>query len=222
MTTPLSAQLFVPEFVATGQAGEYTFEDATFVNQADTAGNGAYDVVVNQVLYVPATDSFTAMVIPGVMHRYRLSAVTIVDADTVNGTAIWDESGEEENIPTNGSFCLISEVTPVNKLGLFPSDSLYANMVPGSTDGAMRSEIKNRLDSLTGGGSGSLPFVKYEFNEAIDWVVVHGRNTKSFAAVTRDSAGERFYAAEHVIDNNSFVIHCTEVTSGSVDVFFSQ
>lgn len=218
MPTPINAELYVQAFNSTAIPGQYEFTDASFNNQSDTTGSGALDVVVGMILYVQASSVATAMAIPGVFHRYKLTSVTATDSTTLSGVMEWDEGGVEEDSPTNSSYCLLAEATLNNKLGLLPADAMYPSIPPGSTDAAERIDTKAILDKL--GGAGRPDSEVFTFTNAEDWVVVHGRNTKSFVTVLRDELGDKFYAGEHVIDGNSFVIHCSAPSSGTVLVQF--
>jgi len=219
MTTPILAELFVEYFNPTGNPGEYTFENARFNNQSDATGSGAYDIMVGMVLYVQATNGATAFPVTGITHRYRLTVVEVIDPGTISGTMIWDELGDEEDQPTSGAYCLLTEVTPNRKLGMLPSDQIYTDVPLGSTTAALRSDVKNILDhaAAPGGGVQSDRFV---FVEQVNWSVAHNKGTSKLIVSTHDSDGRRFYAGEEIVDDNLFVIHCSEPTSGSVDVIY--
>ena len=219
MPTPINAELYVSAFVATGTPGEYQIDAAIFNNQSDVTGNGAYDVQVGFVLYVPASSLATAAPINGVVHRYKFTAVAPVDTTPLSGTVLWDEGGVEEDMPTPGSACLLAEVTPNRKLGLVPADQLYFSMAPGSTVGALRVDTKT-IHDVPQGGTGSGSAIHYEFSESLQWVVNHGKNTRSFVESLKDSNGDRFYASVRTVDANTFVVDLTEALSGSVDVVF--
>lgn len=159
MTRPINATLFIPSFDATGTPGEYTFTNGEYLNQADTAGNGAYDVSIGSLLYVPANDLATGFPITGVVHRYKLTAVTVVDTQFVSGTVIWDEPGEEQDAPQSGVFCAYSEATANRKLGLPPSDLIYPNLPPGTTNAAHLLNLKHVIDFFGNGGIGGGDFL---------------------------------------------------------------
>lgn len=218
MPTPISAELFVPVFTPTGNPGEYSFDSAAFNNQADVTGNGAADVTVGMALYVQASSLATAMPITGVQHRYRFTQVIVVDAATLSGVVVWDEPGPEEDQPSNGCYCLLAQVTPKLKLGLVPVDTSYPSITPGSSMSAVLNDVRNIEDNISGGAGAGVKH--YDFPVSLRWVVNHGMGTKSFVASYRDAAGQRFYAGEEIIDNNSFAVNLTEAMSGSVDVVF--
>jgi len=88
---PINAALYVPGFYATGNTGEWTFTGASYNNQADATGNGAYDAVAGAFLYISATDINSGVQIPGVVHRYVFTAVQATDANTLSGTILWNE-----------------------------------------------------------------------------------------------------------------------------------
>jgi hypothetical protein len=159
---PINATLFVNSFTATGNPGEYTFDSAFFNNQTDATGNGAGDATVGSVLYIPASDVNTGLLVAGVVHRYRITQLVIVDPQTLSGTILWDEkAGPEVDAPSNGAYCLYSEATTNNRFGLPPSETVYPELSAGSTIGALNLDIRDISDefSQVGGGSQSLYFV---------------------------------------------------------------
>ena len=219
MSTPINAEFIASEFVPTGNPGEYQVT-GLFNNQVDMTGNGAYDVLVGFALYVPATSLFTAMPIPGVLHRYRFTSVNPIDPATLSGVVVWDEDGEEEDTPTPGVSCLLAEVTPARKLALLPSDILYPSMLSGSTHGALRVDVRNIHDKAgTGGGTGGTQ--SFTFAESVQWVVNHNKGTNNFIESLRDAEGRRLYAEVEIVDDNSFIVHFTEATAGTVTVVFA-
>ena len=65
------------------------------------------------------------------------------------------------------------------------------------------------------------PFYRrFEFEDALEWVVNHNMDTTSFFARILDHDGTEIYAEKRVIDKNSFVILLTESLSGAVEVLF--
>lgn len=157
-TRPFNATLLVSAFNPTGNPGEYTFESAIFNNQADASGNGAYDIQVGYVLYVPSTNFNTGTQIPGVVHRYKLTDINIIDSQTVSGTMIWDESGQEGlEIPTNGAGCGLSQASTVSGYGYAPADSIYPELSPGLTVQSVQTDLWNIADKVSSGGEGPGP-----------------------------------------------------------------
>jgi len=144
----INGTLNVPVFNPTINLGEYTFTGAAYDNQADATGNAAYDLTVGFLLYVPATDIGTAMPVPGVVHRYRLTSITVIDAYTIDGTMIWDETGPEVDEPTNGVFSIITEPTTSNQFGLPSAVSVYYNLPAGSDINALDVDIKKITDTF--------------------------------------------------------------------------
>jgi hypothetical protein len=149
MAAYISGILTVPSFNPTGNPGEYTISGATYNNQSDNAGAGTSALAIGFVLYVQSSDPNTFLQIPGVAHRYKITALTIVDIQTINATVLWDEQGPELDTPTNGIACIISETTPTNKLGFFVEESLYTALPTGILTGAMSSDTSNIGDSFT-------------------------------------------------------------------------
>lgn len=152
MARPINAALSVSEFIATVNPGEYTFAGAIFNNQADATNNGAFDVAVGFVLFIPATDLNLGAPIPGIYHRYKLTAVSVVDASTLNGTVLWDEPGTEQDVPTNNCTVLLAETTPNLKLATLPSDAVYSELGAGSTFQAFSVDQRVLMDNTGGSG----------------------------------------------------------------------
>lgn len=148
MARPIKGTLYVSSFISTGNVGEYTFENAIFNNQADATGNAAYDTKVGAVIYVQATDANTGVQLPGVSHRYAITAITVIDAQTVSGTVIWDEAGPEVDSITNGVTVIYTEKTPKRGFGLVPSDTIYSDLPAGSTIGALASDELSIFDNV--------------------------------------------------------------------------
>lgn len=155
MARIINGTLLVPSFDATVNPGEYTITGASYDNQADATGNGAADLVTGFILYVPASDPNTFTLLPGVAHRYKITALTVVDTFTINATVLWDEGGSEVDAPTNGAYCIISESTTSQKFGLPASVGVYSNLPAGVDIAALDADIRHITDSLTGGGGGS-------------------------------------------------------------------
>ena len=155
MARPINAALSVFNgFVPTANPGEYTFDSAIFNNQADATNNGAGDVQIGFVLFVPATDPNIGAPIPGIYHRYKLTAVTVVDAATLSGTMLWDEPGPELDVPTGISVCMLCEVTPNLGIAILPSEAIYSELSGGASMQAHQVDVRNRMDNLGGGGGG--------------------------------------------------------------------
>ena len=150
MARPINAALTVSAFTPTGNSGEYTFDSAGFSNQADATGNGAFDVTPGFVIFIPASDPNTLMPLPGILHRYVLTAVTATDQSTISGTILWDEPDVEVDAVTNGVVCLLAQVTPNLRLGMLPSDAVYSTLVAGNTAEAFAVDERNILDSIVG------------------------------------------------------------------------
>lgn len=145
----VNGSLYVDSFTQTGNPGEYSFESALFNNQADS-GNGAYDITPGYVIFVPASDINTFTIIPGLSNRYVITSINVIDSVRVSGTMLWDTSGEETSVPTNGVFSIIAQTTPNLKLSVPSIDAFYQNLAPGSTLAAMLSDIINIMDKLGG------------------------------------------------------------------------
>lgn len=157
MSRPVNGSLTVASFEATGTPGEYTFTGAVYNNQADATGNGAADIQPGFVIFVPSSDPNSFSPLAGIVHRYKLTSVTVVDPQTLDGTMIWDEPGEEQEAVTNGVACIVAQVTPGLHLADLPSDVVYAELQAGLAFQSFQVDKRNILDTLStsGGGGGS-------------------------------------------------------------------
>jgi hypothetical protein len=152
MARIVNGTLFVPSFTNTAP-GEWTFTGATYANVADMEGDGTADLAIGFVVYVPANDINTAFPIPGVAHRYVLTAINIVDSSTIDGTILWDEGGSEDDQPNNGDFCIISEQGTGLGLGFPVSQQNYPSLAAGMDMSALAADARSILDQITGGGA---------------------------------------------------------------------
>jgi len=160
MARIINGSLYVESYVSTGNPGEWSFVDAVYNNQADATGNGAHDITVGFVLYVPASDINTAEPIPGVLHRYVITDITPAPpGDTVHLTATikWDERDPTEiDQPLNGSYAAISEPTQYCEYALPPTTEVYPELPGGSAEAAYNTDIRDITDYGSFSGSGGI------------------------------------------------------------------
>jgi hypothetical protein len=152
MARVINGTLFVPSFVATGNPGEWEIDGATYANVADATGNGAFDLAVGFVLFVPAADPNTFLPVPGLCHRYVITALTVIDSSTIDATILWDENGPEVDVPNSGDTCIISEKGPGHGLAFPVSPLVYAGLAAGLDVSALGNDFRNIVDGITGGG----------------------------------------------------------------------
>ena len=62
---------------------------------------------------------------------------------------------------------------------------------------------------------------RYQFSNALEWVVTHNKGTDQFVETLTDANGDRFFAKIQIIDLNTFKVNLTAAISGTVDVLFS-
>ena len=62
-------------YTATGNPGEYTFTTGVFNNQSDQTGNGALDIQIGDLMYIPARNQISVDLIPGVFHRWKITSL---------------------------------------------------------------------------------------------------------------------------------------------------
>lgn len=163
-TRPINGTLYVESFNPTGNPGEYTFENAVFNNQWDASGMGAAVIQVGFLIHVAATDFNTGVVIPGALHRYKLTAVDLVDYNTINATMVWDELGSEGlEIPTNGTTAGLSQPSPNYGYAYAPSEGVYPDLPAGFAVQTVQTDLSNITDLVTGGeGPGPGPSGTYK------------------------------------------------------------
>jgi len=149
MARVINGTLFVSTYNATINPGEWTFTGATYDNQADATGNGAADIAVGFLLFIQATDNFLATPVPGIIHRYRLTALTVIDSITIDGTVLWDEFGPEVDQPTNSSYAIICEPSATKQFGTPAAVAIYPNLPPGADIGSYVVDNRNVKDRLT-------------------------------------------------------------------------
>lgn len=148
MNRIIAGVLFVPSFEGVSP-GIWNIYGATYTNVNDATGGGAYDLTPNFVLYVPASDINTAIPLSGISHRYKITAINVLDAYTIDATIQWDEEGTEEpptDTVTNGSLCIITERGNGIGLGATVSQQVYAELAPGFDLSSLVVDAKNYID----------------------------------------------------------------------------
>lgn len=161
MSQAVNGVLYVEYFGATGNPGEYTFENATYNNQNDGTGEGAFAINDTFVLFAPILDPNTFSPIVGLVGRYKFTSLTYIDATSISGTVLYDQDEAEAGPPGNGIYCLVSKVSPNLRLATPPIDVLYGDIQSGGTAAAMMNDLINILDKTSGGPavSSHLPVV---------------------------------------------------------------
>ncbi len=149
MSRITNGMLLVGTFESTENSGEYSFQDALFVNQADVEGLGSTALTQGCILYVPASDAKVPNMIPGVVHRYKLTEITgRSDNDHISAVMVWAEDGPEIDQPTSGSYCIISQRSTKHGFGFPVSDQIYPDLGAGVAQAAMNLETKVITDLL--------------------------------------------------------------------------
>lgn len=198
-TRPINGTLYVESFNATGNPGEYSFENAIFANQVDSSGSGAFVVQVGFLLYVASADINTALPLPGILHRYKLTTVDVVDASTINGTMVWDELGAEANeIPLNGSTAGLSQPSPNYRYGFAPSEGVYPDLPAGFAVQTVQTDVNNITDQQqAGGGEGGTTTYKETIGDAsaLNFNIHHSLGTTDVSVTIFEiSSGEDVFA----------------------------
>lgn len=65
-------------------------------------------------------------------------------------------------------------------------------------------------------------FKRYVFESSLEWRVTHAMGVDAFTESLHDSDGNRFYAGLRIVSLDEFVITLTEMTAGTVNVFFKS
>lgn len=149
MARIVNGTIFVASFNSTAVPGEYTISGATWNNQSDVEGVGASLVVPGYKMFIPAASLATGDPIPGIVHRYAITAVTVLGPDSLDLTILWDEEGPEVDTPVSGVTCGISEATTNKLIGLPPAEQVYNLLAPGSSIASLNLEARNVLDPKT-------------------------------------------------------------------------
>lgn len=153
MSQIVNGILYVDYFTPTETPGEYTFENGYYNSQTDSAGTGAYAIDTTFVLFVPLIDLNTALPLVGSYNRYKLTSLTVIDANLVSGTILYDEPGVESGSPSAGVFSLLAPTSPNLGLALPPIDVLYTDLAAGGTIAAMLNDLINRVDKISSTGT---------------------------------------------------------------------
>lgn len=153
MARIINGSLYVSSYDPTGSVpGEYTFTDAIFDNQADATGQGSLDIQVGFLVYVPAMDPNLMTPVPGVSHRYKITSIQSADGYRISATILWDEGGDEIDLPLFDSYAICCQDSPNLHVGLYASNDVYANLPAGIVESAAAIDTKSVIDSLGSGG----------------------------------------------------------------------
>lgn len=216
MTRIISGALAVSSFDSTGNPGEYTITGAIYNSANDDFGNGAADLHTDMVLYVQASDINTFLPITGKVHRYKLVTLDIIDQETVNGTIIWDEPGDEADTPTNGSTCVIVDTTENKHLGFNLPMEFYPNILPGMLSGIANCDLAAITDREVSGGP-SATFKYVQSLTSATWTIVHGRSSRDFVYTIFDDTSSQVWPNDvEILDDNRVIMHFLEGMKGKV------
>lgn len=213
MTRIINGALDVASFDSTGNAGEYTITNAAYASVYDPMGAGANDLHVGMVLYVQASDPNTFTQIPGVVHRYKITQLEVLDQQFINATIVWDEFGQEQDTPTNGSTSVITETTANKKLGYALPTEFFPTIAPGTAAGVANSDVANITDLATAGGG----VLFTQSTPSTRWEVNHGKNSVDFVYSIYDAAQVPTWPNEiEVVDANNIIVHFLQAMTGKV------
>lgn len=148
-------------YVPTGNQNEYSFVGGIYNDPSGVTF--CTDVAIGWVIYIPAMDSNTGFPVIGKYLRYRLTSVSNQDINTglFDATILYDGfESMEPAIPTNDTASLISETTTNNLLGnISPLPDAQSNSVyvsAGAAAGALSTDMKDKIDFISGAGSGAV------------------------------------------------------------------
>ena len=190
MARLINGTLLVGDVNPTENYGEFTVSGAVFESQ--TTSEGSFALAPGFIVYLPVIDTFAFAPLPGVFHRYKLTAVTPVqDGAAVDFTMVWDEPGDVEDYPQGNSKWLVSQVSQNRMYGNPPAEELYLDLPIGITIGAIlldRLTIDENIESGGGGGS-AVTWTHVQAAASNVWTVTHNKNNSSFVATVFDASG---------------------------------
>ena len=146
MTRILNGTVYVEEFIATGNSGEYTFTTGIYDNQSDATGDGALDLRVNDLMYIQALDPISALLVPGVFNRYKITSISNQTGNTFDAVILWDEPDIQTDEPSGQSYSIICRPSDYCKYGLPSSGEVYFNLQGGGADYAFNLNFKDISD----------------------------------------------------------------------------
>ena len=149
MARLIAGTLFVNEYVPI-DGTSYSFTGATYNNQSDITGSGAYDLRNGFSVIIPAYDPVMATEVPGAVWRYKLSGLNVVDANTIDGTVTWNDWKDPTDQPTNDSYAIITEDSTNLDLNFTVSRQVYSELNAGVDLEALLSQIRTIIDNLSG------------------------------------------------------------------------
>ena len=152
---------YVLTYNPTGNQNEYNFVGGVY---NDVTGlTFCTDIAIGWVIYVPALDKDFFFPIIGKYLRYKITNVSNQDINTgaFDATIIYDGfEAIEPAIPQNDTASLIGEVTANNLLGAMcpipDANSNFTYVTAGAAVGALTADAKDRLDFISGAGSGAV------------------------------------------------------------------
>lgn len=148
MARIVNGTLYVGSYNPTLNSGEYDFTNAVFENQTDSSGQGALAIQTGFLVYTPATDPVGFFPLPGVAHRYKITNIMAADTTSLTARILWDEDGSQVDLPTNGSYAVVTEDTTHLKFGLPASNGVYDNLPAGIVEAAYNADIRRITDKL--------------------------------------------------------------------------
>lgn len=124
--------------------------DSTFFDVTGYVPLG--DVVAGWLIYTVDVDPDTAMIIPGIFHRYKITEIIDKDYDSNRMSAyiIWDEGGNEEHMPYPSLLYAISEDDISNDLSALVSGDIYNDLPIGSAEGQYSADVNKIGAGSTG------------------------------------------------------------------------
>jgi len=79
----------------------------------------------------------------------------------------------------------------------------------------------NRIETTVSTINGAFNISRFDFNTPSSvWVVQHNMGTTRFSEKLLDSNNRPFFAGIEIIDENTFRVHLSELTTGAVEVSF--
>lgn len=216
-----SGTIYAPYFEATANPGEYIVSGAVYSNQTDPDAMGAYALEVGDVMFVPVMDAAVFALVPGVVNRYRITAVDVQDFDTVNLVIEYDQSDQQTDLPADGYYSIVSRPSQEKGYGFPVSPSIYPDLTLGADVAALATDTHQITDKIGGASSTGSNYKHVNELPETQWVVSHNMNSTDFAYSLFNSDGSIVFPDSiEVVDSNTLHINFLGSMSGKAIFVF--
>lgn len=109
----------------------------------------------------------------------------------------------------------VLEIHISDKAGTF----IYSALTIDRVNTLVSTAAANAVQEVLGVAQGTLGKT-YEFEPSLNLIIPHNLNTKNYTFSIINKSGDRVYAPDEIIDENSFMIKFTEPESGTLLVTY--